>query len=66
MRFMFCTAWPEAPLTRLSITDSTTSVSPLALSGGRCTAMRQMFAPRTERVSGWLPGGITSTNGSFA
>ena len=24
---MFCTAWPEAPLTRLSITDSTTSVS---------------------------------------
>ena len=28
MMFMFCTAWPEAPFTRLSITDSTTAVSP--------------------------------------
>ena len=26
MRFMFCTAWPAAPLVRLSITDSTTTV----------------------------------------
>src|SRR5687767_1276188 len=67
IRFMFCTAWPEAPLTRLSITESTTKVSErLALSGGRCTARRQVFAARTERVSGWLPWGITSTNGSPA
>ena len=29
-------------------------------------AMRQVFAARTERVSGWLPCGITSTNGSPA
>ena len=56
MMFMFCTAWPEAPLTRLSITDSTTSVSLRPPSGGRCTAMRQMFAPRTERVSGMAAG----------
>src|ERR1017187_8039402 len=26
--FMFCTAWPEAPLTRLSMTESATRVSP--------------------------------------
>src|SRR3989441_9022927 len=65
MRFMFCTAWPAAPFTRLSITLSTTKVSDLPeLSGGRCSAMRQTFAARTERVSGWLPGGMTSTNGS--
>src|SRR5262249_32700913 len=65
IRFMFCTAWPDAPFTRLSMTDSTTSVSdPLALCGGRCTAIRHRFAARTERVSGWLPAGITSTNGS--
>ena len=30
------------------------------------TAMRQIFAARTDRVSGWLPGGMTSTNGSRA
>jgi hypothetical protein len=63
MMFMFCTAWPAAPFTRLSITDSTTTVSPPC---GRCTAMRQQLAPRTERVSGWLPAGMTSTNGSCA
>src|SRR5687768_1899112 len=67
MRFMFCTACPEAPFTRLSITDSTTTVSErLPLSGGRCTASRQVLAARTERVSGWLPSGMTSTNGSLA
>ena len=37
-----------------------------AFSFGRCTAIRQTFAARVERVSGWLPAGITSTNGSFA
>ena len=41
-------------------------VAAAALSGGRCTAMRQTFAARTERVSGWLPAGMTSTNGSLA
>src|SRR5438477_6939793 len=65
MRFMFCTACPAAPFTRLSITLSTTKVSDLPeLSGGRCSAMRQTLAARTERVSGWLPGGMTSMNGS--
>ena len=49
-------AWPEAPLTRLSMTASTTTVSLLP---GRCTAMRQRLAPLTLRVSGWLPAGIT-------
>src|SRR5579862_8071861 len=63
MRFMFCTAWPAAPLTRLSSTASTTSVS---ASRGRWTAMRTWLVPRTHRVSGWEPGGSTSTNGSFA
>src|SRR5271169_845718 len=58
MIFMFCTAWPAAPLTRLSITDNTTTVSPCC---GLCRAMRQLFEPRTERVSGWLPAGSTST-----
>jgi hypothetical protein len=39
IRFMFWTAWPDAPFTRLSITESTTSVSePFALCGGRWTA----------------------------
>src|SRR5690606_3883368 len=42
--FMFCTAWPEAPLTRLSITDSTTTRLPPC---GRCTAIRQTLPPRT-------------------
>lgn len=28
IRFMFCTACPAAPFTRLSITDNTTTVSP--------------------------------------
>src|SRR6185295_6864769 len=53
MRFMFCTAWPDAPLTRLSITESTTSVSERReVSGGRWTAIRQRVAARTERASG--------------
>src|SRR5690554_2884536 len=63
IRLRFCIAWPEAPLTRLSITASTTTVSPLP---GRCTAIRHRFAPLTLRVSGWLPGGMTSTKGSSA
>src|SRR5208283_4338001 len=40
IRFMFCTAWPAAPLTRLSSTARITTVSPPC---GRCTAIRQMF-----------------------
>src|SRR3972149_3643975 len=63
MMFMFCTACPAAPFTRLSMTESTTSVSPPC---GLCTAMRQTLAARTERVSGWLPAGSTSPNGSAA
>src|SRR2546421_8230983 len=67
IRFMFCTACPAAPFTRLSITESTTSVSEVPLAcGGRCSAMRHMFAALTERVSGWLPAGSTSTKGSCA
>src|SRR4029079_15501521 len=63
MRFMFCTAWPAAPFTRLSSTASTTSV---CASMGLWTAMRHWFVPRTERVSGCAPAGSTSTNGSLA
>src|SRR6266545_7856525 len=55
MRFMFCTAWPAAPLTRLSTTARTTAISPPC---GRWTAIRQMLEARTDRVSGWLPGGM--------
>src|SRR5439155_495516 len=51
MRFMFCTAWPAAPFTRLSITDRTTSVSPLPeFCGGRCSARRHMLAARTAHA----------------
>ncbi|CFV95844.1 Uncharacterised protein [Bordetella pertussis] len=63
MRFMFCTAWPDAPLTRLSWTTRMTSWSPPP---GRCTEMRRLLEARTERVSGRLPAGMTSTNGSSA
>ena len=28
IRFMFCTAWPEAPFSRLSITETTCTLSP--------------------------------------
>src|SRR6185503_17084231 len=49
MRFMFCTAWPAAPFTRLSSTASTTSV---CASMGRWIAMRHWLVPRTHRVSG--------------
>src|SRR2546422_10019363 len=62
IRFMFCTAWPEAPLTRLSITESTTKVSARrALSGGRLNARRHMFAARTQSGMGGAPAGTTPT-----
>src|SRR5438309_6434424 len=61
MIFIFCTACPEAPFTRLSITESTTSMSPPF---GRWIAIRQVLVARTERVSGSLPLGSTSTKGS--
>ena len=44
MRFMFCKAWPEAPLTKLSIT-LTMMALPSNLSG--YTPMRQWLLPRT-------------------
>src|SRR5699024_5141504 len=53
MMLKHCTAWPAAPLTRLSIAASTTIVSPLP--PGRCTAMRHILPPRTWRVSATLP-----------
>src|SRR5437879_10025355 len=58
--FIACTACPAAPLTRLSSTTSTIA----RFLDGRCTAIRATLEPRTERVSGQLPAGITSTNGS--
>src|SRR6185436_1619332 len=47
IRFMFCTACPAAPFTRLSITERITSVSPLS---GRWMAIRHILDARTERV----------------
>ena len=37
---MFCTAWPAAPFTRLSITDSTTTMSEPAV---RCSGFQYGF-----------------------
>src|SRR5690606_26316440 len=63
MMFIFCTAWPEAPLVRLSITESTTRGS---RDGGLNTETRQAFEPGTLRVCGSSPAGSTSTKGSLA
>ena len=51
MRFMFCTACPAAPLTRLSIDRR--ARRPCRRRCGRWTAMRQTLARAPQRVSGW-------------
>src|SRR3990167_5365778 len=61
MIFMFCTACPAAPLTRLSITLVTTNNRPLLL----CAKLiLQLLVPVTSFNSGCLPIGKVSTNGS--
>src|ERR1700686_4086663 len=63
IRFMFCTAWPDAPLVRLS------SAEPMMARPGMrsaATPMKVMLEPRTCRVCGVLPNGSTWTKGSFA
>ena len=61
IRFMFCTAWPDAPLTRLSSTETR-----IARPGSRSwnTPMTTWFEPRTWRVSGATLSGATCTKAS--
>ncbi len=59
IRFMFCTACPEAPFIRLSMAEITLII-PALLS--RRSAMRQAFVPCTSRRLGVGP--TTSTKGS--
>ena len=56
MTFMFCTAWPDAPLTRLSVTD-TMMAWPSRRSAK--TPMIQWFEPRTSCVAGATPTAAT-------
>src|SRR5215472_10400806 len=63
MTFMFCTAWPEAPLVRLSSAETI-----MARPGTRspATPIKVILEPRTCRVCGVAPNGSTWTNGSGA
>ena len=63
MRFMFCTAWPDAPLVRLS---SAEPIMARPAMRSAATPMKVMLEPRTWRVCGSAPNGSTCTNGSFA
>src|SRR5690606_15269995 len=49
--FMFCSAWPEAPFTRLSIAETTTTCAPAP-----ATARSQKFV-RCTRLSSGRPRG---------
>ena len=49
MMFMFCTALPDAPLVRLSMTLTITA---LFVRGFFFIPMRQLFVPRTSFVEG--------------
>ena len=53
MMFMFCTACPAAPFTRLSATEMATIV-PVRLSNVADTS--QKFVPATYSTCGRLPG----------
>src|SRR5207237_2096778 len=55
-RFAFCTAWPAAPLPRLSIAQITTVVSPFAK-----TPISAASVPWTRASSGTTPSGSTRT-----
>ncbi len=47
IKFMFCTAWPAAPLTRLSIAEKTTICFPRT-----AKPMSQKFVVFTQLMSG--------------
>src|SRR5262249_16261926 len=61
MRFRFCTAWPAAPLTRLSMTETITVFAPLLT-----TPMKHKFVRVTPCTFGGWPGGSTRTKGDLA
>ena len=62
MRFMFWTAWPDAPFTRLSMAVTITALPVLP---SAWTPMSQKFEPRTFRTFGNCPTGRTRMKGSF-
>src|SRR6476646_4999608 len=57
-RFAFCTAWPAAPLPRLSVAQITTVVSPFTK-----TPISAASLPCTREISGTTPSGSTRTHG---
>src|SRR5690606_21636281 len=61
IRLAHCTAWPAAPLTRLS-RALTTMIRPESASMVACS--RQELAPRVAPVWGQAPSGSSRTNGS--
>src|SRR5581483_2004724 len=60
-RFIFCTACPAAPFTRLSMALITTPRPP---TGSNATPMSQKFVRATARASGMWPGLYSRINGS--
>ncbi|GAF25522.1 hypothetical protein MTY_0857 [Moorella thermoacetica Y72] len=63
IRLRFCTAWPEAPLVRLSMALATTT-RPVRVSTARLRW--QLLLPYTQRVWGHWSGGRRWTKGSPA
>ena len=70
MRFMFCTAWPAAPLTRLSMALTTTArlvraskVTPISQKLVRATARRSGTWPRVVQADEGLGGVLPLVDG---
>ena len=64
MRLAFCTAWPAAPLPRLSSALTTTARPAVGVDGDLQVA--RCCCPSVAAVCGQLPSGSTCTNGSSA